>query len=337
MIAAAVADGSHRVLDQQSVRGRSALAFRDRDAVRSRPSLRAPRRGTCVAGTRRGRPSPAPVAAAPRGPSTATAAPRRRMPAHRMTGRESSSRRTKSSSATRTRYRTCTAATTGPRPTSPRAPSTATVRSPSFVGTSGDGTRVFISTTKRSPRPTPTPSAISTRCTGGITTHLTVGAINGNGAFPAPYSDASSDGTKVFFHTYEPLVAGDTDAAEDVYERSGGTTTLLSSGNINGNGPHVARIPRRVARRHQPRSSRATSPSTTLTPTPWRTSMREPAASRPNSPPGTAQQRHPSRERRTTARRSSSTPTKRRRPTTRTWSGAASTMPSTGRRSVSSA
>ena len=112
--------------------------------------------------------------------------------------------------------------------------------SSSFVGTSGDGTRVFISTTEALAATDTDAIGDLYERTGGITTHLTVGAINGNGAFPALYSDASSDGTKVFFHTYEPLVAGDTDAAEDVYERSGGTTTLLSSGNINGNGPHVA-------------------------------------------------------------------------------------------------
>ena len=62
------------------------------------------------------------------------------------------------------------------------------------------------------------------------------GEINGNGASDAYFSGASSDGSKVFFETAEQLVSGDTDSDLDVYERSGGTTTLVSQGQINGNG-----------------------------------------------------------------------------------------------------
>ena len=43
------------------------------------------------------------------------------------------------------------------------------------------------------------------------------------------FAGASSDGSKVFFRTDEQLVSGDTDdASQDVYERSGGTTKLVS-------------------------------------------------------------------------------------------------------------
>lgn len=49
---------------------------------------------------------------------------------------------------------------------------------------------------------------------------------------------ASDDGTKVFFATRERLVARDTDAAVDVYRRSGGRTFLMSRGDTNGNGAH---------------------------------------------------------------------------------------------------
>jgi hypothetical protein len=52
----------------------------------------------------------------------------------------------------------------------------------------------------------------------------------------------STDGTRVFFETRERLVSTDTDAENDVYERSAGTTKLVSTGQVNGNGPHVARF-----------------------------------------------------------------------------------------------
>ena len=45
----------------------------------------------------------------------------------------------------------------------------------------------------------------------------------------------------MFFETREPLVAGDTDASVDVYERSGGTTKLVSAG-TPGNGAFDARF-----------------------------------------------------------------------------------------------
>ena len=40
----------------------------------------------------------------------------------------------------------------------------------------------------------------------------------------------------MFFETEESLTAGDTDAFFDVYQRSGGTTTLVSTGPPGGNG-----------------------------------------------------------------------------------------------------
>jgi len=46
----------------------------------------------------------------------------------------------------------------------------------------------------------------------------------------------SADGTRVFFTTSEQLVGADTDSAADVYERSGSTTTLVSTGPAGGNG-----------------------------------------------------------------------------------------------------
>src|SRR4029079_12956787 len=52
----------------------------------------------------------------------------------------------------------------------------------------------------------------------------------------ASFKGASEDGTRVFFETSEPLVVEDQDVNRDLYERSGGTTTLLSQGPTGGNG-----------------------------------------------------------------------------------------------------
>jgi hypothetical protein len=75
---------------------------------------------------------------------------------------------------------------------------------------------------------------------GSAAFHVSAGQINGNGALNAFFEDASADGSRVFFNTAEPLVAADTDASSDVYERSGGTTKRVSTGQINGNGPFDA-------------------------------------------------------------------------------------------------
>ena len=71
---------------------------------------------------------------------------------------------------------------------------------------------------------------------GGVTNLISTGPNGGNGAADAFFDGASSDGTKVFFHTTEALVAGDTDGTNDVYQRSAGTTTIISQGPTGGNG-----------------------------------------------------------------------------------------------------
>jgi hypothetical protein len=60
---------------------------------------------------------------------------------------------------------------------------------------------------------------------------ISVGHINGNGAFPAQFVGASSDGSKVYFTTDERLVSADTDALTDIYESAwvDGVTGLVSS------------------------------------------------------------------------------------------------------------
>jgi hypothetical protein len=71
---------------------------------------------------------------------------------------------------------------------------------------------------------------------GGVTSHVSQGAINGNGAIPAFFEDASSDGSRVFFTSDEPLSSTDTDTFRDLYMREGNTTAQISQGAINGNG-----------------------------------------------------------------------------------------------------
>ena len=74
---------------------------------------------------------------------------------------------------------------------------------------------------------------------GGTTTHLSIGPAGGNGNvdfdYDAFFDGASADGSKVWLHTDEVLVAGDTDAANDVYERAGATIDVVSTGPTGGN------------------------------------------------------------------------------------------------------
>jgi Ca2+-binding RTX toxin-like protein len=99
-----------------------------------------------------------------------------------------------------------------------------------FVGASADGTRVFFSTeAKLVSADTDTVRDLYER-SGGQTTLVSAGLNLPQAAF---FSGASVDGTRVFFTTAEPLV-GDTDTTPDVYERSGGQTTLISTGPTGG-------------------------------------------------------------------------------------------------------
>ena len=52
----------------------------------------------------------------------------------------------------------------------------------------------------------------------------------GDPALDATFAGGSPDGTRVFFQTAATLTMGDSDVYLDVYERSGGTTTLVSTG-----------------------------------------------------------------------------------------------------------
>jgi hypothetical protein len=70
----------------------------------------------------------------------------------------------------------------------------------------------------------------------GTTTLMSTGPAGGNGAFDAGYGGASADGSHIFFLTKEVMTGDDTDTSRDVYDRSGGTTTRVSTGPNGGNG-----------------------------------------------------------------------------------------------------
>ena len=113
-----------------------------------------------------------------------------------------------------------------------------------FVGASDFGGRVFYRTQgRRVIADTDLEFDIYER-SGGQTTLVSTGPFGGNGAFPAFSAGVSEDGGRVFFRTVEQLVSTDTDATEDVYERSGGQTTLVSTGVTGGNGAFDASFER---------------------------------------------------------------------------------------------
>lgn len=105
-----------------------------------------------------------------------------------------------------------------------------------FEGASADGTRVWLYTDEVLTADDTDVAGDVYQRAGGTLVRLSTGPAGGNGAQHAFFGGASDDGTRVFFDTQESLTAGDTDAATDVYERTGGTTTLVSTGPAGGNG-----------------------------------------------------------------------------------------------------
>lgn len=71
----------------------------------------------------------------------------------------------------------------------------------------------------------------------GATELVSTGPESRNGPAPASFQWASPDGSVAIFSTSEALTPQDTDTAPDVYERSAGVTTLISTGPEGGNGP----------------------------------------------------------------------------------------------------
>lgn len=94
---------------------------------------------------------------------------------------------------------------------------------------SDDGTRVVFTT--RDPlvaADTDTAVDLYERA-GGTTTLVSTGPADAGAPDDAEFAGASEDGTRLLFETFAPLVAADTDSNRDIYMRSGGTTTLVST------------------------------------------------------------------------------------------------------------
>jgi hypothetical protein len=106
-------------------------------------------------------------------------------------------------------------------------------------GSSADGSRLFFRTAESLVSSDTDSSGDVYERSGGTTTIVSTGPAGGNGTPSVHFDGASADGTRVFFTTEESLVSGDTDNQEDVYQRSGGTTTLISTG-TGGNGSQPA-------------------------------------------------------------------------------------------------
>jgi Tol biopolymer transport system component len=110
---------------------------------------------------------------------------------------------------------------------------------PIYRGISSSGSRIFFETQEQlSPQDEDTTQDVY-EWSGGTTTLVSTGAEGegGKGAFDATYQGASSDGGAVFFETSEKLSSADGDEQSDIYDRSSGTTTLVSTGPKGGNDP----------------------------------------------------------------------------------------------------
>jgi hypothetical protein len=115
-------------------------------------------------------------------------------------------------------------------------------RDATFAATSRDGSRVCFETAEQLVSSDTDNSIDVYQRSGGTTTLVSTGPAGGNGARDADLKGWSEDGTRLFFQTAEQLVSSDTDSAVDAYERSGGTTTLVSTGPAGGNGAFDAQV-----------------------------------------------------------------------------------------------
>ena len=115
------------------------------------------------------------------------------------------------------------------------------------AGASDDGTRIFFYTTERLVSSDTDAAQDVYERLGHTVSLISTGPGAGNSS-NMDFAGSSADGTRVFFTTSGPLTASDTDTSLDVYERSGGTTTLISLGE---NGTGNATTPSNIAGRSQ--------------------------------------------------------------------------------------
>ncbi|HEU5064166.1 MAG TPA: hypothetical protein VFT79_13600 [Solirubrobacterales bacterium] len=105
----------------------------------------------------------------------------------------------------------------------------------SYGGVSADGSHAYFETAERlAGQDEDSAQDVYDWTTGGVAL-VSTRPGGGNGTDSATYKGVSFDGTRVFFGTSESLDAADTDDANDLYERAGGTTSLVSIGPAGGN------------------------------------------------------------------------------------------------------
>lgn len=103
---------------------------------------------------------------------------------------------------------------------------------PSYGGASADGSHVFFETNDRVLGADTDKFQDVYDWSGGTIELTSIGPNGGNGEFNVTYAASSPDGETAFFETSESLVSGDTDSSQDVYQRSGGATSLASAGEV---------------------------------------------------------------------------------------------------------
>jgi hypothetical protein len=101
---------------------------------------------------------------------------------------------------------------------------------PSFGGASADGSHVFFETNERVLAGDTDDFQDVYDWSGGTVELTSTGPAGGNGDFNVVFAASSPDGETAYFETSESLLSGDADTAQDVYQRSGGSTALVSAG-----------------------------------------------------------------------------------------------------------
>ncbi len=105
---------------------------------------------------------------------------------------------------------------------------------PAFAGLPSDGSAVFFETNEQLGGGDADSSSDLYEWAAGAVALLSTGPAGGNGPANATYAANADGGEAVFFETAGKLVAADTDSEVDVYERTGGATTLISTGPAGG-------------------------------------------------------------------------------------------------------
>ncbi|MGC1164989.1 MAG: hypothetical protein WA862_02670 [Solirubrobacterales bacterium] len=99
---------------------------------------------------------------------------------------------------------------------------------PVFSSASANGSHVFFETNDQINGTDTDSSQDLYHWSGGAPVRASTGGGGGNGGNNALYAGSSSDGSAVFFETKESLSVADADGSQDVYERTGGETILVS-------------------------------------------------------------------------------------------------------------